>query len=123
MLVKTYGSAVYGVEAITITIEVNVSNGQGYFLVGLPDSAVKESLQRIETAIKTNGYSMPRTKLVVNMAPADIKKSGSAFDLPIAMGVLGSSGQLSQPELLAKYVIMGELSLDGSIQPIKGALP
>ncbi|MFN4007447.1 MAG: YifB family Mg chelatase-like AAA ATPase [Chitinophagaceae bacterium] len=123
MLVKTYGSAVYGVEAITITIEVNVSNGQGYFLVGLPDSAVKESLQRIETAIKTNGYTMPRTKLVVNMAPADIKKSGSAFDLPIAMGVLGSSGQLSQPELLAKYVIMGELSLDGSIQPIKGALP
>ena len=81
MLVKTFGSAVYGVEAITITVEVNVSNGQNYFIVGLPDSAVKESLQRIESAIKTNDYYMPRTKVVVNLAPADIKKSGSAFDL------------------------------------------
>ena len=86
MLVKTFGSAVYGVEAITITIEVNVSNGQNYFIVGLPDSAVKESMQRVESAIKTNEYYMPRTKLVVNLAPADIKKTGSAFDLPIAIG-------------------------------------
>lgn len=123
MLVKTFGSAVYGVEAITITIEVNVSDGQNYFIVGLPDNAVKESLQRIESAIKNNGYKMPRTKLVVNLAPADIKKTGSAFDLPIAMGVLGASNQLDNVEELDKYVIMGELSLDGSIQPIKGALP
>jgi len=123
MLVKTFGSAVYGVEAISITIEVNVSNGQNYFIVGLPDSAVKESLQRIESAIKNNGYHMPRTKLVVNLAPADIKKSGSSFDLPIAIGVLGASEQIEQPERLAQYVLMGELSLDGTIQPIKGALP
>lgn len=123
MLVKTFGSAVYGVEAITITIEVNVGNGQGYIIVGLPDSSVKESLQRIESAIKTNGLHMPRTKIVVNLAPADIKKSGSAFDLPIAVGVLGASEQLENPERLQQYVMMGELSLDGSIQPIKGALP
>ncbi len=123
MLVKTFGSAVYGVEAISITIEVNVSNGQNYFIVGLPDSSVKESLQRIESTIKTNGYHMPRTKVVVNLAPADIKKSGSAFDLPIAIGVLGASEQIEQPERLSDYVMMGELSLDGIIQPIKGALP
>jgi magnesium chelatase family protein len=123
MLVKTFGSAVYGVEAITITIEVNVSSGQHYFIVGLPDNAVKESLQRVESAIKDNGYDMPRTKVVVNLAPADIRKTGSAFDLPIAIGVLGASDQLLQPEILADYVIMGELSLDGTIQPIKGALP
>jgi magnesium chelatase family protein len=123
MLVKTFGSAVYGVEAITITVEVNVSNGQNYFIVGLPDNAVKESLQRIESAIKTNDLHMPRTKLVVNLAPADIRKSGSSFDLPIAIGVLGASEQIVEPERLSDYVLMGELSLDGSIQPIKGALP
>ncbi|HVX52569.1 MAG TPA: YifB family Mg chelatase-like AAA ATPase [Chitinophagaceae bacterium] len=123
MLVKTFGSAVYGVEAITITIEVNVSDGQHYFIVGLPDNAVKESLQRIESAIKTNHLYMPRTKLVVNLAPADIKKSGSAFDLPIAIGVLGATDQIEEPERLSDYIIMGELSLDGSINPIKGALP
>jgi len=124
MLVKTFGSAVYGVEAIAITIEVNVSGGDlKYYIVGLPDNAVKESIQRIESAIKTNGYTMPRTKLVINMAPADIKKSGSAFDLPMAVGVLGASDQLHEPEKLKDYVMMGELSLDGSIHPIKGALP
>ncbi len=123
MLVKTFGSAVYGVEAITITIEVNVSNGQNYFIVGLPDSAIKESLPRIESAIKTNNLHMPRTKLVINLAPADIRKSGTAFDLPIAMGVLGASEQLENAEKLGDYVIMGELSLDGSVKPIKGALP
>lgn len=123
MLVKTFGSAVYGVEAITITIEVNVSAGQKYFIVGLPDNAVKESLQRIESAIKNNDYYMPRTKLVVNLAPADIKKSGSAFDLAIAIGVLGASEQIEDVEKLGDYIIMGELSLDGTIQPIKGALP
>lgn len=124
MLVKTFGSAVYGVDAISITIEVNVSGGDlKYYIVGLPDNAVKESLQRIESAIKTNGLYFPRTKIVINLAPADIKKSGSAFDFPIAIGILGASEQIAQPERLSEYVIMGELSLDGTIQPIKGALP
>ena len=123
MLVKTFGSAVYGVEAITISVEVNVLNGANYYIVGLPDSAVKESLQRVESALKSNEYYMPRTKLVVNLAPADIKKSGSAFDLPMAMGTLGASEQLANPEKLLDYVMMGELSLDGTVQPIKGALP
>lgn len=124
MLVKTFGSAVYGVEAIPITIEVNIGGGDlKYFIVGLPDNAIKESLLRIESAIKTNQYNMPRTKLVVNMAPADIKKSGAAFDLPIAIGILGASDQLNNPDTLKNYVIMGELSLDGSLLPIKGALP
>ncbi|MBX2931896.1 MAG: YifB family Mg chelatase-like AAA ATPase [Chitinophagaceae bacterium] len=124
MLVKTFGSAVYGVEAISITIEVNISNGDlKYYIVGLPDNAVKESIQRMEAAIKTNGLHFPRTKIVINLAPADIKKTGSAFDLTMAMGILGSSEQLAQPERLKDYIIMGELSLDGTIQPIKGALP
>lgn len=123
MLVKTYGSAVYGVDAITIAIEVNVSEGLGYFVVGLPDGAIKESQQRVESAIKTNNFKMPRTKVVVNMAPADIKKTGSAFDLPIAIAILGASNQLANAEKLSDYVMMGELSLDGSINPIKGALP
>src|ERR1700712_613622 len=109
MLVKTFGSAVYGVEAITITVEVNVMKGKEYFIVGLPDSAVKESIQRVESTIKTNGYYMPRTKLVVSLAPADIKKTGSAFDLAIAMATLGASEQLENPEKLMEYVIMGEL--------------
>jgi magnesium chelatase family protein len=124
MLVKTFGSAVYGVEAITITVEVSVNNqGKDYFIVGLPDSAVKESLQRVESAIKSNHYFMPRTKLVVNLAPADIRKTGTAFDLPIAIGTLGATEQIENPERLCEYVIMGELSLDGEIRPIKGALP
>lgn len=123
MLVKTFGSAVYGVEAITISVEVNVMPGKFYYIVGLPDNAVKESIQRVESAIKTNEYLMPRTKLVVNLAPADIKKSGSAFDLAIAIGTLGATEQLDHPERLADYIIMGELNLDGTIQPIKGALP
>lgn len=123
MLVKTFGSAVYGVNAITITVEVNVSSGQKFFMVGLPDSAVKESEQRIESALKTTGYFYPRTKVIVNLAPADIRKTGTAFDLPIAIGILGATEQIENPEHLAHYVMMGELSLDGSIQPIKGALP
>ena len=98
MLVKTFGSAVYGVEAITITVEVNVMNGKDYHIVGLPDNAVKESLQRVESAIKTNDFYMPRTKLVVNLAPADIRKSGTAFDLPIAIGTLAATEQLDNPE-------------------------
>jgi magnesium chelatase family protein len=123
MLVKTYGSAVYGVEALTITVEVNVLSGSNYYIVGLPDNAVKESLQRVESSLKSNGYFMPRTKLVVSLSPADLRKSGSAFDLPIAIGTLGASEQLDNPEVLEKYVMMGELNLDGTIQPIKGALP
>ncbi|MBS1599281.1 MAG: YifB family Mg chelatase-like AAA ATPase [Bacteroidetes bacterium] len=123
MLVKTFGSAVYGVEATTITVEVNVLNGSKYFIVGLPDNAVKESLQRVESSIKSNGYYMPRTKLVVSLAPADLRKSGSAFDLPIALGTLGATEQIQNIDLFEKYVMMGELNLDGTIQPIKGALP
>src|ERR1700712_588160 len=123
MLVKTYGSAVYGVEAITITVEVNVGSGKFTSIVGLADNAVKESLERMESAIKANGYHFPRTKVVVNLAPADIKKSGTAFDLPIAMGTLGASEQLVNAEKLTDYVIMGELSLDGTVRSIKGALP
>ncbi len=125
MLVKTFGSAVYGVEAIPITIEVNwiPSSGKDPMIVGLPDNAVKESLQRIESTFKTNHYQVPRTKVVVNLAPADIKKSGTAFDLPIALGILGASEQIENSDALAQYVIMGELSLNGEIRPIKGALP
>ena len=124
MLVKTFGSAVYGVEAISITIEVNMmATAKDPTIVGLPDNAVKESMQRVESTIKTNGFLMPRTKIVVNLAPADIKKSGTAFDLPIAMGVLGASDQLENIEALNNYVMMGELSLDGEIRSIKGALP
>jgi magnesium chelatase family protein len=124
MLIKTYGSAVYGVEAITITVEVSVnSQGQNYYIVGLPDNAVKESLQRVESAIKSNKYFMPRTKLVVNLAPADIRKTGTAFDLPIAIGTLGATEQIENAEKLSEYVIMGELSLDGEVRSIKGALP
>ena len=124
MLVKTFGSAVYGIEAITITIEVNISGGEKpfYLIVGLPDNAVRESMQRVEAALQTNGFRMPRQKIIVNMAPADIRKEGSAYDLPIAIGILACAGEMNE-ENLDKYIIMGELSLDGSLQPIKGALP
>jgi magnesium chelatase family protein len=128
MLVKTFGSAVYGIDAQTITIEV-VSGGEvqqntlGYFLVGLPDNAVREGYQRIEAAVKAAGLRIPRIKLVVNMAPADIRKEGSAYDLPLALGILGATGQINQPEILNDFVMMGELSLDGSLRKIKGALP
>jgi magnesium chelatase family protein len=122
VLVKTFGSAVYGIEAITITIEVNILAGTKYFVVGLADAAIKESYFRIESALKSCGFRMPRQQVVVNMAPADIRKEGSAYDLTIAIGVLAASGQVEN-ENLEKYLIMGELSLDGSLQPIKGALP
>lgn len=122
MLVKTFGSAVHGVDALSIAIEVNVSQGLNHYIVGLPDSAVKESLQRIEAAIRNNGYKMPNQKIIVNLAPADIRKAGSSYDLPIAIGILGASGQISCAGL-EKYMIMGELSLDGNVLPIKGALP
>lgn len=122
MLVKTYGSAVFGVNALTITIEVSISGGNKYYMVGLPDNAVKESLQRVASAINVAGFRMPKQKIVVNLAPADLRKEGSAYDLPIAIGILAASGQIPSEEL-ENYFIMGELSLDGTIQPIKGALP
>jgi magnesium chelatase family protein len=124
MLVKTFGSSVYGVDAVTITIEVSTDKqGAKYHMVGLPDNAVKESWQRVETALKEVGYKMPRYKIVVNLAPADIRKEGSAYDLAIAIGILKASEQIHDTIDLSKYLIMGELSLDGSIQPMKGALP
>ncbi len=122
MLTKVYASAVYGINATTVTVEVNAIQGIKYFLVGLPDNAVKESLQRIESAFKVNNYRMPGQRIIINLAPADIKKEGSAYDLPIAIGILAASGQI-QTSLLDECIIMGELSLDGHIQPIKGALP
>ncbi len=122
MLVKTYGSAVFGIEATTITIEVSISQGFAFFLVGLPDSAVKESQQRIESALRSNNHKMPGRKVVINMAPADIRKEGSAYDLPLAIGILAADEQLNDQKI-GDYVIMGELSLDGSILPIKGTLP
>lgn len=122
MLVKTFGSSIYGVNAFSITVEVSVSTGSKYYVVGLPDNAVKESWQRIETALRHNNYRMPRNKIIVNLAPADRRKEGTSFDLPMALGILASSGQMENEEM-QYYIIMGELSLDGSILPIKGALP
>lgn len=122
MLIKTFGSAVHGVSATTITVEVDVGQGVNFFMVGLPDSAVKESHHRIDTALKHNGLKIPGKRIVVNMAPADIRKEGSSYDLTIAIGILAASGQIGA-EKVGQYIIMGELSLDGSLQPIKGALP
>ncbi|MDE3740246.1 YifB family Mg chelatase-like AAA ATPase [Maribacter polysaccharolyticus] len=122
MLTKVFGSAVFGVEATTITVEVNVDKGVGYHLVGLPDNAIKESNYRIAAALLNNGYKIPGKKITINMAPADLRKEGSAYDLTLALGILTASGQIQSNDL-EKYLIMGELSLDGSLQPIKGALP
>ena len=122
MVVKTFGSAVHGVDATTIAVEVNVGGGTKYFIVGLPDNAIKESMFRVESSISHIGYRMPRIKIVVNLSPADVRKEGSAYDLPISIGILASSGQVNTDKL-ADYIIMGELSLDGILQPIKGALP
>src|SRR5210317_873857 len=121
MLTKVYGSAVFGVEATTITVEVNVDSGIGYHLVGLPDNAIKESNYRIAAALQNNGFKIPGKKITIKMAPADLRKEGSAYDLTLAVGILSASNQI-QAENLDEYVIMGELSLDGSLQPIKGAL-
>ncbi|MGV6831027.1 MAG: YifB family Mg chelatase-like AAA ATPase [bacterium] len=122
MLKKVFGSAVFGVEATTITVEVNVDKGIGYHLVGLPDNAVKESNYRIAAALQNNGYKIPGKKLIINMSPADLRKEGSAYDLTLALGILAASSQI-KAENIDEYLIMGELSLDGSLQPIKGALP
>lgn len=122
MLVKTYASAVIGISSKLVTVEVVISSGTKYYIVGLPDNAVKESLQRIESALRFAGYKMPRQKIVVNLAPADIRKEGSAYDLAIAIAILAASKQINA-SLLSDFLILGELSLDGSVQPIKGALP
>ncbi|MFD2890487.1 YifB family Mg chelatase-like AAA ATPase [Flavobacterium chuncheonense] len=121
MLVKVFGSAVFGVTATTIAVEVNIDKGIGYHLVGLPDSAIKESSYRIAAALKNNNYNLPGKKITINMAPADLRKEGAAYDATIAIGILAASGQVKSMKV-ADYVIMGELSLDGGLQPIKGAL-
>ena len=122
MFAKTYGSAIYGVDAFIITIEVDVGPGTQFFVVGLHDSAVNESQQRVEAAIKVYNYHMPRQKIVVNLAPADIKKEGSFYDLPIALAILSASNQVDLPSL-DKYLVMGELSLNGQLRPLRGILP
>ena len=123
MLVKIYGSAIFGVSAQTITIEVNIdTGGVGYHLVGLPDNAIKESSYRISAALKNIGFKIPGKKITINMAPADLRKEGSAYDLSIALGILAASEQINAEEI-GKYIIMGELSLDGGLLPIKGVLP
>lgn len=122
MLVKTFASAVHGIDATTITIETEISQGIKFFMVGLPDSAVKESQQRIESAMRLNNFKWPRKKVVINMAPADIRKEGSAYDLPLAIGILAASEQIKSDKV-SNFIMMGELSLDGNLQPIKGALP
>jgi len=121
MLAKLYGSAVFGVNASTIIIEVNVLQGVKFHISGLPDNTIKESAHRVESAIRELGFEMPRQKVVVNLAPADIRKEGSAYDLPIALGVLKASGQFDSPDI-EDYVIMGEITLEGKVRPIKGAL-
>jgi magnesium chelatase family protein len=122
MLVKTYGAAVFGIDASTITIEVNLAQGINFFLVGLPDSAVKESQQRIKAAFTNNGFRFPGREITINMAPADVRKEGSVFDLPIAIGILAASKQIPNDKL-EDYIILGELSLDGRLNPLTGALP
>lgn len=122
MLTKIYDSAVFGIEATTITVEVNIDKGIDYYLVGLPDNAVRESSYRISAALHNNGYKLPGKKITINMAPADLRKEGAAYDLTLAIGILAASNQI-QSENIQDYVMMGELSLDGSLQPIKGVLP
>jgi magnesium chelatase family protein len=122
MLIKTHGCSIVGVNAIPIFVEVNIGGSFGYAMVGLPDNAVKESKERVETAIRNNGYEFPRGKITINLAPADVRKEGSAFDLTIAIGILAASRQM-KADKIEDYLILGELSLDGSLQPIKGALP
>lgn len=122
MLVKVFGAAVHGVDATLITIEVNCSKGIKFMLVGLPDASVKESHERIVSALQVNGFKFPRQQIIINMAPADIRKEGAAYDLPLAIGILAASESVAEDKL-ADYLVMGELSLDGSILPVKGILP
>lgn len=122
MIARTYASAVFGIDAVTVTIEVNMSQGINFFIVGLPDVAVRESQQRIDSALKTNGFNVPKKRMVINMAPADMRKEGSAFDLPLAIGILAAA-EMIPSRLLDRLVIMGELSLEGQLRPVKGVLP
>lgn len=122
MLIRTFASAVMGIDAVTVTIEVNVSRGIRFFLVGLPDSAVKESQQRIESSLRSLGYHWPGKQVLINMAPADIRKEGSSYDLPLAVGILAADEKIRAGDL-ESFIIMGELSLDGTLQPVKGILP
>ena len=122
MLVKTYASAVHGIDATTVTVETEMSPGMSIDIVGLPDNAVKESELRIDAALRSVGYRIPGQKTVINMAPADIRKEGSHYDLSLAVGILACSNQISN-ERISDYILLGELSLDGSIKPVKGALP
>ena len=122
MLIRTFTSAVNGIEAVTVTVEVNVSRGVRFFLVGLPDNAVKESQQRIESSLRALNLHWPGKQVVINMAPADIRKEGSSYDLPLAVGILAADGKII-PDQIESYIIIGELSLDGSLQPVKGVLP
>ena len=122
MLVKTYASAVMGIDAITVAIEVDVSRGIRFFLVGLPDVAVKESQQRIESSLRSLGLRWPGKQVLINMAPADIRKEGSSYDLPLAIGIMAADEKLNKGEL-ESFIMMGELSLDGTLQPVKGVLP
>jgi magnesium chelatase family protein len=122
MLVRTFASAVTGIDAVTVTIEVNVSRGIQFFLVGLPDSAVKESQHRIASALRTLDHHWPGKQVVINMAPADIRKEGSSYDLPLALGILAADEKVIKDQI-ESFIIMGELSLDGTLQPVKGVLP
>ena len=122
MLVKTYSAAVNGLEVTTVTIEVSLTRGVMYHLTGLGDEAVREGRDRIAAAMQNNGYKFPRADLTVNLAPADLRKEGSSFDLPLAIAILTASGQMDAPEL-DRYMMVGELSLDGQLQPVKGVLP
>ena len=122
MLVKVFGATVQGIDALVVTIEVNCTKGIRFMMVGLPDAAVKESHERIQSALTHNNYKFPRRQVIINMSPADLRKEGAAYDLPLAIGLLAADEQIS-PEKLSQYMVMGELSLDGSILPIKGALP
>lgn len=121
MLVSVYGSAVFGVDAQLISMEVNIDQGIGYHLVGLPDNAVRESNFRIASALKNIGYKLPGMKIMLNMAPADLRKECSAYNLPLSMGILAAKSQIKAPSI-GDYILMGELALDGKIRPIKGAI-
>lgn len=122
MLVKTYAAALQGINAITVTVETVLQPGVMFCIVGLPDTSVKESQERVRAAITQSGFKLPRLSTIINLAPADVRKEGSAYDLPIAVSLLVGSGLITAPEL-DKYMIMGELSLDGSVMPVKGVLP
>ncbi len=122
MLVKTFGAAVHGIDAIIVTIETVVDHGFGFCMVGLPDTAVKESYQRVQAAMVQSGAEWPRRKVMINLSPADVRKEGAAYDLPIAVGLLAGAEKIQAPQL-DRYMIMGELSLDGSVLPIRGVLP